>query len=344
MSITVRLIFWGLVGFAPNPEGEKGMTALLVDPPQGQASEKSHSVPRHLSAIYLLKGECTGDCARIPDGHEKKAELMGFTIKDGKPVARDRLHLGLAWLLDREELDLSGDEDEKFKHQKPLIDFSSNIAPTKENHGSYFKWVQNLDSLIEGSGRVRNDCIYGESTCPLHGLFRIQGGRTSTCHLFHDPERDSFESNERDIRLITYIKPNGKRFRRAVADAVLVEFTEEGEFLTLTSQGLPEQNRQCAEARIKPDAQGDLTLVVVNFPIPGHPIAPEPHSDFLYSLLDQEPISRTMRDDTILKTTPGLPGSCELEAIRLESLFGRNKWIREAPHSTTACDNVYFQP
>src|SRR5688572_21254803 len=109
-TITVRLIFWGLVGFVPDLDGQRSLTALLVDPARTQVQQGTCPLPTHFSVVYLLDGNCVegGDCKRIPQGKGFQADLMGFNLDLGpdKP-------LQLAWMLDQEELEISGEEDER---------------------------------------------------------------------------------------------------------------------------------------------------------------------------------------------------------------------------------------
>ena len=341
MSITVRLIFWGLIGFVPN--GDQGMTALLVDPEAAQADHQNVNpacaVPPHLSVVYLFDGECDqGDCRRVPPGRVNDSRRMGF---DRTVHGKD---LPLAWLLNKEDLDIVGDENVAARLRKPFFGSNRKVAPTSKRQTSYFSWVQSMSALTGGQAQIGSDCLEGKASCPIQARFTVEGGRAGACHLFHFPKAPQAKDDRRELRIFEYTVPGQPSFFRAVADAVLVEFEVEGDSVLLLSRKLPERPPSTAWARLKP-VNGKLTLVVANFPPrsnshgtaaphPGHSCVP-PHSDSLLDLLAQTPKLIAVRRETDRRGEKVVPGSCEPEANILAELLTRPG---EPPHSTTACD------
>lgn len=336
-TITVRLIFWGLVGFVPDLDGTRSLTALLVDPARTQIQEKTCSFPPHYSVVYLLDGECEGDCRKVPPNREPDAALMGFDQQG--PGKR----LPLAWLLDQEELGISGEEDERLKLQKPWLSFLHRKAPRSDRQVSHFSWVQSMNRLTGGNGRVLDDCLGASTNCPLQARFRLQGGEASACHLFH--ERENSSGPERNVQIFEYQTANGRNPKRVAADAALVEFEQEGDSVILESQGLPERNRSRATARLIPNKDRIITLVVANLPegprngeLHHHRDCSRPHSDALLDLLKKRPSRLPNRKPA--GTVRLNPGACEKEAAVLADLLSGASG--EIPHSTTSCDGASY--
>lgn len=343
MSITVRVIFWGLIGFVPNPEGQKGLTALLVDTAQAQrddAVEEKCKIQDHLSAVYLFDGTCEGeDCTR-PRGVDNDAIAMGLR-SEANP-------LQLGWLLDHEDLKLVGDETKKMSFHNPFMGFSSKIAPASERQAQSFFWVPSLATLAEEAGVVRKECIEGKPPCPLNARFTLQGGEAGACHLIHQTGITA-RDRKRYVRIFDYDLPGRQKFQRAVADAVLVTLTFKGDSVLLVSQSLQGHDGSPAQARLWPDAHGTVTLVVAHFPRNArlneathlaHTSCVPPHSDILLRLLSTGPKTKGIRRADSGKVKRLDPGSCEAEAISLAKLFKDSS--PEVPHATTACDGIKY--
>lgn len=335
MSITVRLIFWGLIGFVPNPQGHDGLAALLVDTQKAQEGipPSKCGVPNHIAAVYLLDGDCEGGtCTRKPD--DRKGDFRDVGLDQnfrGKP-------LPLAWLLGQEELSLAGEEKGKIKFRKPFLGHSHKIAPKTSRQAAYFSWIPSMDSLTNGHGQVRPSCLAGGDDCPVRARFFVPGGRAGACHLLHDPAPKDSKDSRQDVKIFKYTAPGQPCFEQAVADALLVELKVKSESVTLLSQSFSGDPRATFWARLKPDHQGKITLVVGNFPphnAASHGNCAFPHSDLLRQLLLTKPAIQFSRADTH-RVQKVVPGSCELEATELADLLAAAG--SEHPHAGTACD------
>lgn len=348
MSFTVKVIFVGLIGFVPNPDGQNGMAALLINPESPQFKSMDCPTPPHLPIVLLLKGKCddAGDCYRIPPHLKAQAEAMGLgdILKNQQG--------GLLWLLDQEELDISGDR-KKFKFTNPWR--FPWAAPKSVRQSTDFDWVPSINKLSSGQGQINDDCLHANRNCPLHARFQFQGGKAGACHVFHD------EDDERNVRIFEYLIP-GQRLvhRRAVADAVQLEYDAEAEYISLESKRLKEREpAREAKALLRPDGDGKLTLIVAN--ISPFPCEEEDHSrsrgchsahaDVFFQLLKDPNVPRPVR---VLSKRKGNvdPGPCEEEVDAFANLFscpvyeisglGRAQGRRQVPHSITACDGTRF--
>lgn len=352
MSITVRLIFMGLVGFVPHNDGREGMTALFLDTARVQTSSAKCSVPPHIPAVYMLDGKCMGQCRRIPLGREDDADAMGFDHPDHT--------LQLAWLLDREDLEISQADEDAVRLAKPFFQGRRKLAPRRSRQASYFSWVPDMGLLTGGHGEVREDCLGGQGTCPLTARFKLTGGRASACHLFHDLDDQPSPDGRSNVRVFDYTIEGDDSTRvesQAVADAVLVEFEVEGDRVTLQSWELPMGQGQQAKkgtANLWPaENSRTLTLVVAYLPSLGsiHPSIPraedeahhdasceQSHAEVLFDLLAREQDPRPIRtlNEGVMMRVP--PGSCEPEMLRIAALLQG-----EPPHSTTACSGTKYR-
>ena len=336
-TITVRLIFWGLVGFVPDLDGARSLTALLVDPARTQIQQSACPLPTHYSVVYLLDGKCKGDCRKVPFGKEFDAGLMGFN----QPLNGNLLPL--TWMLDQEELGISGEEDEKLKLQSSWLKFLFRQAPRSVRQASNFSWAQSMKRLSGGKGEVEGDCLGESRTCPLQARFRVDGGVASACHLLHT--KDELSGSKRNVQVFEYTTANNRHPKRVAADAILVEF-EARDRVALTSQGLPKRDRDKATAWLTPvDDRGIITLVVADLPAGArvgannhHGACSRPHSDALYDLLTNRP--STLPGRVLGRTVPLNPGACEPEAKMLAELLSGASG--EIPHSPTSCDGATY--
>lgn len=340
--ITVRVIFLGLIGFVPSPEGAKDLAALLVDSVQAQPHEMACPMEPHVPFVFLLHGKCEdgGRCRRIIGSRARQSArvtglLHGF---------RQRKPEGLLWILRTEDLEISGDEDEELDLRNPFLSFLQGNAPGSTRETSYFSWVPSMKRLAKGHAQLRADCRRADPTCPLSARFRIDGGATGACHLFHDPKPS--DGTRREVRIFAYTRPDQSQFRQAVADAVMVEFEESGNYVALRSQGLPGRCRPMVSVRLFPDDEGKVTLIVGNL-VPPHAAVPlngeegylQPHSDVLFNLLADRvarPVRMPYSETRLIE-----PGACEEEMVELSHLLARPSFL-EYPHAVTACDGISF--
>lgn len=357
-SITVQVIFFGLMGFVPNEGGLKGMTALIVDPPR-QAGDPC-SIPPHFPLVLVVTGKC---------------EPAGNCLQEGVP---GKNNVTLKWQLDREDLEIFGKQKSMevcsgglFNRWKKWASaHSDSPAPAYSWELPSFSWVPSIDRLTGGYGHVREDFLQdGTPDPPVNARFLVRGGQASACHLIHKipVAQEETQGEEREITLFHYdfggkIAP----FDRAVADAVKVEFEAEGRSIDLYSWNFsaPQQQQKLKPKRAvrlsPPDGSNTLTLIVANVPLKPHRDNDgvdhqcPPHSDIFYDMLARESPYRPTR--TVVQYPPAHimnPGSCEKELSDVVEILGPYKeeapglsflseaiHPRAAPHSRTFCDGM----
>jgi hypothetical protein len=353
MSITVRVIFWGLMGFVPNEEGQRGLTALLVSP--------SHQEAAHIPAVYLYEGSCEGipltknggnPCVRVPDPYKQDvATHLGATAP------------GLRWLLQNEDLEILGEESRVKLNTTGRKTLFGRLreAPASARQTAAFTWVPSMATLTAGHGQVRDDCLFWVGTCPLSARFKVRGGKARTCHLFHTLKADP-RSPAQEVVVFSYRSENGKPENlpppQAVADAVQLEFEVEGDYVELGAwdfPGLSGQQTLKAAVKLRPPAGSrTLTLIVSNGPQHSddeEDYTGSPHQEALFNLLARQPVFRFTRDE--LRTEWVAPGTCEREITALaNATFDRpndkhaksdgSGSRKEVPHATTACDGATY--
>lgn len=342
MSFTIKVIFLGLIGFVPSSEGKKNISALLVDPIRAVDPWKHTPVQEHLPMVFLLHGHCDesggGSCYRISP---RRAE-------DAKRLRLDRIlqqRPGLLWMLEDEDLDISGDEDERLKLRNSLLRFIWKVSPRFDLQSKDFSWVPRLNELTSGRGQIREGCRHGDARCAIHAHFRIQGGAAGACHMFHDSE----DPEKPQVKIFNYSTANGQPpLRRAVADAMQVEFEESGGSVILRSRILPGgEGGGVAWAKLTPDSAGKLTLVVANLSElqdgeAEHDGYTPSHSDAFFDLLADPEVPRPTRQLDEKEEVNVDPGPCEEEMSEIASLFLGDDSKRELPHTVTACDGASY--
>jgi len=246
-------------------------------------------------------------------------------------------------MLEDEDLDISGDQDEKLKLRNSLLRFIWKTAPRFDRQSNDFSWVPRMNELTRGHGQIREACRQVDGRCPLHAHFRIQGGTAGVCHMFHDSE----DPKDPQVKIFNYSTPNGERFlRRAVADAMQVEFEEPSGSVILRSKILPGgEGGRTAWAELTTDTTGKLTLVVANLSVlqdgeTHHQDCAPSHSDAFFELLADPEVPRPTRilDEEEVNVDPG---ACEEEMSDIARLFLAGS-KRELPHTVTACDGIRF--
>lgn len=329
MSITVQVIFIGLIGFAPNLGGQKGMTALMVDP------DLVGKPPVHTPVVLLLRGECE---SRNPHHDDCEKDMDS------------ELH----WTLIYEDVEIFGqqksmDFGKKRKRHKDM--------PSSKDQAKDFSWVPSIDLLTGGHGQVRQEFLKdGWPKTPVSARFTVRGGQASSCHLIHRPEKyPDPRQPEREVILFHYDNVvNYASYQQAVADAVKVEFQVEGKFASLYAWNFTEEGQESLSRKVKlyPE-KGLITLVVANLPEQdGQAHSGGSHFDIFFDLLARQPPFRPTRSATDITETMD-PGSCEEEFDTIQKRFSPStdpalKTLAEithptaAPHSRTFCDGMSY--
>lgn len=318
MSVTVHVIFMGLIGLVP----QEGMTALMVDPSGDN---------EHVPYIFLLEGECNpvgeSTCSRYCD-------QFGEVPK-------------LCWQLDKEDLKILGNQTlltfDRTGYQ--TIFGNPKEVPRWKWQANDYSWVPGIEILTGGYGKIRDSCLADGEPCGLvRARMRLRGGHATACHLIHDVSDARETGRKRNVINFPY-QIGDRELHQAVADAARVEFQVEGDEVYLHSWSFDKDGGQEPHKDsviLKPENPGrPLTLIITNFPLHEHS-GSNFHAEILFDLLALAPPERPTRKDCAEYDCPRLPrypGSCEQEAAQIEELFEGHDYI----HSRTFCDGMSFQ-
>lgn len=331
-SITVEVIFMGLIGFVPH-EGQRGMTALMVDP----AAKGGHE---HVPYVLVLNGD--GEC--LPRGNPDCFR----SCDQFRQVADVSIRPNMCWQLTGEDLKILGNQASlKFDQTGYLTMFGNpKEVPSWGWQANDYSWVPGMDLLTGGYGRVLNSCMAEGKPCKLvRSRLRLRGGHATACHLIH---MDTGKAGEkRNVIKFPYLV-GSEKFEQVVADAAKVEFQIEGDEVYLHSWAFRKggQKPHKASVTLKPsDRERRLTLIVTNFPGPGDDTGSNFHAEVLFDLLAVQPTVRPTRKNCAKEYCKEFlrhPGSCESEATQIEELFNAAREPKYI-HSPTFCDGMSFQ-
>lgn len=351
MPLTVRLIFWGLIGFVPNTNLQNGMTALLAATGLDQGA--CH-VPPHASQVLLLDGECKGDCLR---GMATAGSAVATGI--GPVDARFKLN----WMLNGEHLEVTGGEPgvNLALGNRPKIRGHQVALPATADQASDFSWVPDMDVLSGGKGGVNDACLAENVTgCPIVARFKIKSGRVMAGHLLHKIDPAGTRVSAFDFFRDGVLIPD---YEQAVADAVLVEMTVGEDHVDLVSSDYAKRHPNAVATLSPAKGRNVITVLIgqVEDPTVGLPAACirplfNQHSQVFFKLLSDPTIKPAIRKvSQPEKTAVVTPGACENDFIKLAPAPKPKKVkkagspkppaaIPVAPHTSLECDTRQFLP
>lgn len=343
MPITVEVIFWGLIGLTPGPATDPTMYALLAE----------H--PGHAPRVWLLEGECSGNCEREPATLARQVGGAGLP----RPVDTmgDARFFPLRWWLDEEHLQLVGGPSgvQAVRDARPAGQrFPANAAQSRD-----LSWIPHLEMLTSGLGEVRGSCLGTAADCPISARFHIQGGELTACHLLH-------EENAR-LELFHFQDTSGdpvRGFDQAVADAALLRFQIPASQIVLESWNFSRSTRNASAVLTPRVPEGTVRLLIGNWPSPYPQETPQPephpgHFRAFYGLLPRRPAEQPVRArGPMRRFETGHPGLCEVPLIEFEEDLEeceaadatglrseRAKLGKKViPHLSTECDMTQTAP
>ncbi len=351
----VRVIFWGLIGFVPNEQVEKGMTALLIK--ASTVHEGQCHIPDHAPRVWLLEGECYGNCLREPAAERVRAAGVGLP----GPLEQMGARYKLRWWLDGEHLEIDGalpgfalERKTRVQVQGKPAEFPSDVIQTSD-----FSWIPEMDVLTSGKGAINEDCLAEAKTCPISARFKITGGRASTCHLLHDTI-DLAGDRDR-IATFNFKLPDGTlvpNYTQAAADAIVVELIVEGDEVEIKSFDFGRETQKAAAALRPTHGSSTVTLLVGHWENPNNPQPSsncysamlKRHSEAFFELLSDRSSGAARRVFKEYREEGVSPGSCEkdLEEFQynvITSTAASKVAIPPVwPHLATECDHRQFRP
>lgn len=235
MGFTLRIIFYGLIAFAPNGPG---MHAVVVDSQTVNPLPPAISFPEHQVRGWVLKGRCEAGCT----GDD------AFEIPKGVRISIDG---GLSGLV------------EPVLGRRDLPGGGWRVYPQTQEQSSDFTWVTPLGELDSSAGVLYGECAKSPNSCPIHAIFEIDRGRISACHLIHGPK----DGKLRIFRYKSRMGPGSTSdLVQAAADAILVEIGGLRDEVTLTKTRFGENTtEQDNLVEVTPDQDNVVTIIIANY-------------------------------------------------------------------------------
>lgn len=313
---TLRIIFYGLIALAQDPNRHEGALALLVND------------PNHAASVWMVEGVCTeGPCDRIP-GEPGVTDIMSSLYRERG--------LNLVWFLGQEHLTLETVEGSSVENwpQTTAVDApdSSQAFPANADQTRSLLWVPHLSSISPTAGPLRSACLSERGCESIAARFNVSPGLVSSCHLVHEGNGDQAEVHAFDFRSfgsssLSNIRP------QAIADAVMVEIKVNGSAVRIASRPFAADDIQ-HRATLTPQ-QGRVTLVVSNNDYSGQ--GSHHHFEHYYKLTEQgatlseKPVPHAQSKQKLD------PGHCEQILDAFEKALGVSV---DGVHNHRECDMV----
>lgn len=236
MSVTLEIIFIGLIAFA---EAGDGAVMLLVDDDQ------------HHPLVYQQKGECEADygwCSRNDGSYScKPPDRNGNLIWEASNLDLMVSNVDAGILLSR-----------KTRRR--------NACPTSSDDQD-LGWLPGLDAFNWGFAPLRESCRGDMEGCAIRSRFQLGKGSLTVCHFAHA----SCSTGSCPLKLFRV----GSR-ERALGNALRLELDVKADCPQIPEScpilwGVDRRELQeppILFARLKPDTNGLIRLFVMNEPCP----------------------------------------------------------------------------
>jgi len=285
--VTVRLILYGLIAFAPNSnDSPTTINALLVDARGPQYASDGCKIPPHMPVLFAAADSCTVDG-------------LACTVSEQVEKPRKPAISG-AWLLDRESLSVEVVPAGEAHARKLIAVQGQKVAsslPANPTESSLLHWIPQMRSLLKTTAAkgpsLAKDCLHGAQNCPIVARLAIDDGRVTSCHL-------SEEITEEKVYPFAF-KPIGTSAKavltQAMSDAVMVSFqVSAGSEVQIVSLDL-EKKEPKRKVVLKAGEEPTIDIWVTNVPSQAHQAMEDPtchnssnyidrHFQLYYNLLD----------------------------------------------------------
>lgn len=259
-TVTLRLIFYGLIAFAPEPGGgqPEKLHALLVDATGPQFSSDGCAIPRHEPVLYARAARCWDNgrpCTFAPDVERPIDVVSGGWRLDGQ-------------LLGVEVLPATG------RRTRQLIaareEDAPGVLPSSRQESESLAWIPSVEGLA-----VSRDCLGEAKDCPIISRVTLDDGRVTSCHLAVTPEL--FELYPYELKPL--VQAAAPQSRQAMSDVVMVslEIPRDAR-VRITSRPLRAGNGARGRVRkivLQPGRRNTIDVWITN--VPSHH---EPGTDF----------------------------------------------------------------
>jgi hypothetical protein len=216
-TFTLKLIFYGLIGFIPNNEqNPTALTVVLADAVGSQHVSDGCKIPEHYPALFVAASKCRQDRGRCQFSSflDKK---FGFPKEDlgVKGSWRiDGMKINFSLInSDGEPVDIAG----KLNFVRNRRQAGSQI-PSNKTEATDFSWVPKVDL----GKKIDAKCLSGKTTCPVAARVEVNGaGDVTTCHLV-ETHKEKLVCAHKFEAFTSPAQNPGPFLPQAVADAVMV--------------------------------------------------------------------------------------------------------------------------
>lgn len=288
--VTVRLVFYGLMAFAPNDSSPTSINALLLDAQGHHYASDGCKLPGHVPALYVRAAGCTVRDGRLGDGEPVPCELSSQVAL---PI--DRSSASGSWLLDAEHLTLEIEAPDGNRKKQLIAHRSQSLRSPLPNTPEE---VQDLAWLPALPAADRN-CLGPADDCPIAARFEIDDGEVTTCQLFRHDRGGPV--NAFDLKPLGASSFAASTPPQAIAGAVLASVAvPRGSKVRIVSKSFEGawRNRESPLRTIELEAgdQPTIDLWVTNMPISAHGMGPDHachsqsidrHYEMYYNLLSR---------------------------------------------------------
>jgi hypothetical protein len=212
--VTVRLVFYGLMAFAPNDSSPTSINALLLDAQGHHYASDGCKLPSHVPALYVKAAGCTARDGRLGDGEPVSCEL---STQVALPV--DRNSASGSWLLNAEHLSLEIEAPDGNRKKQLIAHRSQGLRhplPSNPEEAQDLAWLPALPA-------ADRNCLGPADDCPIAARFEIDDGEVTTCQLFQS-ERGG-PVNAFELRPLGVSTLAASSSPQAIAGAVLASVT-----------------------------------------------------------------------------------------------------------------------
>jgi hypothetical protein len=202
-TVTVRLILYGLIAFAPESGDQANkLHALLVDATGPQYSSDGCAIPRHVPVLYARAKRCLDNglpCSSSPGVEPPVDPISG------------------SWPLDGQILKIEVFPSENRSARQLVAVRNASIRsraelPTSPTESESLSWLPSVEGLT-----VDPDCLVDASHCPIISRVSFDNGRVTSCHLAQTKENNVFPYELKPLGGDTALPA-----QQAMSDAVMV--------------------------------------------------------------------------------------------------------------------------
>jgi hypothetical protein len=370
--MTLRIILYGLLAFAPNADtNPTSVTVLLPDSSGHLYSSDGCRMSPHIPALVVRAAGCL-ESSGTPD------TVVNCDFHSALPRSDSQGLMG-SWPLNRDHVTIEVKSADGTPIQLPALTVPktrsnpSSSFPASSTEAMDFSWVPHLAPTAEGA-QVNPECVTG-TDCPIAARMPLAVGQLTTCHL---AELDSTKTHRAlglaqmrlflkgsELKMLEsldaskYIagfdlRPLGSRAvgqGAAMADAVMVSVpgVPADAVITITLDGLDQLRRTTIDLR---GGGSDVYVWMVNIvnpntrhtPSPCHPPGIDKHFETYYDLAKPSkgtgrPLSLALRplphavEGRTAPTSLQPQDRCELLEFRIPGPVGGD---------LTACGNYSF--